>query len=74
MIMNNVIKPSRTQVFRKKSLQDVLKQARQGGYDVVKGEGSYEIYSDDNREELVLRALVGSAGYLVTYTEELLGA
>ena len=72
--MNNVIKPSRTQVFRKKSLQDVPKQARQGGYDVVKGDGSYEIYSDDNREELVLRALIGHAGYLVTYTEELLGA
>jgi hypothetical protein len=73
--MSKVIQPSRTQVFPKKSLQDVLKQARkQGGYDVVKGDGSYEIYADDNREELVLRALVGSAGYLVTYTEELLGA
>ena len=72
--MSKVIQPSRTQVFPKKSLQDVLKQARQGGYDVVKGEGTYEIYADDNREELVLRALVGSAGYLVTYTEELLGA
>jgi hypothetical protein len=71
--MSKVIQPSRTQVFPKKSLQDVLKQARQGGYDVVKGDGTYEIYADDNREE-VLRALVGSAGYLVTYTEELLGA
>jgi hypothetical protein len=63
--MSKVIQPSRTQVFPKKSLQDVLKQARQGGYDVVKGDGTYEIYADDNREELVLRALIGHGAILL---------
>jgi hypothetical protein len=72
--MSKVIQPSRTQVFPKKSLQDVLKQARQGGYSIVKGNGFYEIYEDDSLEELYLRALNGRNGYLVTYTEDLLGA
>ena len=70
--MQKVMTPSRTQLFGKRPLQDVLKQLRALEYTVEKGFDKYEVYVDDTKSTLVLRALYGSRGYLVTYTEELL--
>ena len=70
--MQKVMTPSRTQLFGKRPLQDVLKQLRALEYTVEKGDNKYEVYVDDTKSTLVLRALNGTRGYLVTYTEELL--
>jgi hypothetical protein len=69
-----VMTPSRTQVFPKATLQQVLKGLRAEDYHVTKDNGTYNVYFDDTEETLVLRALNGSQSYLVTYTEELLQA
>jgi hypothetical protein len=72
--MQKVMTPSRTQVFPKATLQQVLKGLRAEDYHVTKDNGTYNVYFDDTEETLVLRALNGSQSYLVTYTEELLQA
>ena len=72
--MQKVMTPSRTQVFPKATLQQVLKGLRAEDYHVTKDNGIYNVYLDDTEENLVLRALNGSQSYLVTYTEELLQA
>jgi len=72
--MQKVMTPSRTQVFPKATLQQVLKSLRAEEYYVTKESGTYKVYLDDTEETLVLRALNGSQGYLVSYTEELLQA
>ena len=70
--MQNVMKPTRTQVFAKPTLQQVLKSLRSEDFHVVKGDGIYYAYLDDTQDTLVLRAMNGTQGYLVTYTEKLL--
>ena len=70
--MQKVMTPSRTQVFPKATLQQVLKGLRAEDYHVTKANGTYKVYLDNTEETLVLRALNGSQGYLVSYTEELL--
>ena len=72
--MQKVMTPSRTQVFPKATLQQVLKGLRAEDFHVVKGEGIYYAYLDSTEDTLVLRAMNGTHGYLVTYTEELLQA
>jgi predicted nucleic acid-binding protein len=72
--MEKVMAPTRTQVFTKRTLQQVLKDLRAHDYHVLKEEGGYRVYIDDTESTLVLRALNGQNSYLVTYTEELLQA
>lgn len=70
--MEKVMTPTRTQVFAKRTLQQVLKDLRAHDYRVIKEDGGYRVYIDDTESTLVLRALNGQNSYLVTYTEELL--
>ncbi len=71
--MQHVMKPTRTQVFAKRTLQQVLKSLRAEDFHVVKeDDGVYYAYLDSTEDTLVLRALNGTRGYLVTYTEKLL--
>jgi len=71
--MQKVMTPSRTQVFAKRTLQQVLKSLRAEDFHVVKvDDGVYYAYLDSTEDTLVLRALNGTRGYLVTYTEKLL--
>ena len=72
--MQKVMTPSRTQVFAKRTLKQVLKALRAHDYHVLKEEGGYRVYIDDTESTLVLQALNGQNSYLVTYTEDLLQA
>ena len=63
------------QLFSKSQLQRVLRDLRKEGYHVVKLDYGYSVYMSalpgDTR---VLKAMVGTRGYLVKYDPELLTA
>ena len=60
---------TRTRMFSKRDLQRVLKDFRDNGYTVEKGDNRYEVLDGDR---LVFSALNGSRAYLVRLDKGLL--
>lgn len=63
-----VLQPRKTVPMPKRMLQKTLRECRANALDVIKENGIYFVYAD---EDLVLRALDGARSYLVTYNTEL---
>ena len=63
-----VLQPRKTVPMPKRMLQKTLRECRANALDVIKENGIYFVYAD---EDLVLRALDGARSYLVTDNTEL---
>lgn len=64
-----------TKVFSKQLTQQVIRDLRKAGYEVIKGTGGmYECKLDDARHKqgVIFAAMPGHNGYLVRYDERLL--